>query len=148
MRERRELAGNETERLRQLHMDALVIDTHCDTIWVKSLGEWGLKPPELQAEFAKLQRGGVDVAFYAISGNFGEVGDHLVDNTAYNLWTLDRLYREVEAAGGSVKMARNSADILSAKAAGRASVVCSIEHTLCLLGELGILRMFHRLGLR
>jgi hypothetical protein len=49
----------------------------------------------MQADFPKLRRGGVDVEFCAISGNFGAVGDHLVKNTAYNLWVLDKLHGEI-----------------------------------------------------
>lgn len=48
-------------------MDALVVDTHCDTIWVEHLREWGMRPSEMQANFAKLKKGGVDVEFCAIS---------------------------------------------------------------------------------
>ena len=143
-----DLTQNEMERLTQLHMDALVIDTHCDTIWVKYLKEWGMRPSGLQADFPNLKKGGVDVAFYAISGNFGAVGDHLVNNAAYNLWVLDKLFGETEASDGLVTLAKNSKDILTAEAAGKISVICSIEHSLCLQGELGILRMFHKLGLR
>jgi len=52
------------------------------------------------------------------------------------------------ASNGSVILARNSKDVLEAQSAGKISVICSIEHSLCLQGELGILRMFHKLGLR
>ncbi|MEM2904274.1 MAG: dipeptidase [Candidatus Bathyarchaeia archaeon] len=147
-REHRRVDRAEAERVTELHMGTLVVDAHCDTVWVKSLAEWGVKPPELQADFPKLRRGGVDVAFYAISGNFAEIGDHLVNNTAYNLWVMDRLFRAIEVSNGSVILAQNSEDILAAKAAGKTAIICSMEHTLCLQGELGILRMFHRLGLR
>jgi membrane dipeptidase len=165
---RRNLRQSEIDLLEKIYDETLVIDAHSDTIWVKSLEEWGKKPDFLQADITKLKSGGIDVEFYAISGNFASIGDHLVKNTAYTLWVFDKLYQEISTFVKDVKLAKNSEDIISAKKEDKLSIICAIEHkdiisakkedklsiicaiehSLCLQGEIGILRMFHRLGLR
>jgi membrane dipeptidase len=145
------------ERALRLHMDSVVVDSHCDTIldvmgvdWkssapkkARSLGE---RSTEGQVDIPRLVEGGVDVQIFAmyIEPRYKE-GPLAVKR---GLQMLDALYAEVEKFPDKITLARSYKDILNAVSNHKIAALPSFEGGEPLSGDLGILRMFYRLGLR
>ena len=152
------------------HREALVIDSHNDTI-VNHIrrGNLGLsgKPPKegsrhngtvaflrggfdrsvretpVQIDFEKMKAGGIDVAFFAV-----DVTLAWKNYTTYALDAFGFFDAEVEAHGGQVVVARSAGDIVAAKQAGKLAAVLVVENSDGVEGSLNVLRMLHRVGVR
>lgn len=100
-----------------------------------------------------LRAGGVTAqlsATWTPDGRLSGPHDHSVGNPLLAaLRMLDYLHTEIEGpAGRSVVLVRSAADIDRAKADGRVALLVGMEGTDALADDLGVLRCFHRLGLR
>jgi membrane dipeptidase len=88
--------------------------------------------------------GGVDCQTFAIYTGRQE-GEPWALRTALQM--VDVFDRECEANEGIVQV-RSYSEILEANRAGRVAALLSIEGAEPLMGDLGVLRVFHRLGVR
>ncbi|MCZ6634696.1 MAG: dipeptidase [bacterium] len=146
------------------HRDALVIDSHNDTIVAHIRRRLGLSgnpndrkrvegtvaylreripSQEVQIDFAKMRTGGVDAAFFAV-----DVTRAWKHHLTYALDAFGFFDAEVEAQGGDVVIARSAADIEAAKEASQLAAVLVIENSDGVEGSLHVLRMLYRLGVR
>jgi len=155
---------------RELHRDALVIDSHNDTIVAHirqgnlslARGEEGasgrhsgtiafLRGPggprpgsaPIQIDFPLMRQGGIDAGFFAI-----DVTVAFQNHLAYALDGFGYLLNDIEQSGAEVVIARKSEDILRAKAAGKPAVIMAIEHADCTERSLNIVRALYELGIR
>ena len=64
------------------------------------------------------------------------------------LQLLDTFYTELEANSDKMRLATKADDIEAAKSDGKVAAVLSLEGVEPLAGDLGLLRMFYRLGVR
>ena len=146
------LGKAEEERALRLHRHALVVDTHCDTL-MKLMPEKERKPQPRRLgersdqghiDLPRLVEGGVDCQTFAIY-----TGEH--ENEPWALRTalqmVDLLDRECKANEGIVQV-RSYDEILAANSAGKVAALLSIEGAEPLMGDLGVLRIFHKLGVR
>jgi membrane dipeptidase len=144
-----ELSKMQEERAMRLHKEAIVVDTHCD-----SLGGYlprGRAPPRSfvngsedgQIDLPKLIDGGVTCQTFAM---FTASRAFVPEATLRALQMVDKFY---EMTADPKFMAVTTVDeIKEAKRKDKVSGLLSIEGAEPLMGEIPLLRVFYRLGVR
>jgi membrane dipeptidase len=154
----------------QLHRDALVIDSHNDSIVSHirrgNLSITGREAPHLaplegtvlylrgpleteayawngQINLPKMRAGGIDAAFFAV-----DVTRAWKNNLAYALDALGFFDADLAACGEEMVVARSAADVEAAKAQGKLAAILVVENSDALEGSLNVLRMLFHLGVR
>lgn len=147
-----ELNSRQEERAKRLHKEAIVVDTHCDTLmqflpqrWPRSgqrkLGE---RSESGHIDLPRMVEGGVTCQTFAMyTGNKPIVPDA----TLMALKMVDVFYESINANEGIVSVT-SSEEIIAAKKEGKVCGLLSIEGAEPLMGDLGLLRVFYRLGVR
>lgn len=128
---------------RALHRSSIVIDAHCDTIFVP-FGErhdFAVRSGKGDVDVPRLLDGGVTCQFMAMLVN----DEHRGASRA--LAGLDILHSAMERCP-DLLLATRAADIRAAKAAGKVAALLALESSDALEGEVAALRPFHRLGVR
>ncbi|MCZ6676348.1 MAG: dipeptidase [Candidatus Poribacteria bacterium] len=154
----------------ELHQDALVIDSHNDTIvthirrgnlsisgrtvpnrirhngtiaYLRGPLDAEAREVELQINLPKMRQGGIDAAFFAV-----DVTRAWKNHLAYALDAVGFFESEVETHADEIIIARNAEEIRQAKAAGKLAAILAIENSEGVERSLNILRALHRLGIR
>lgn len=151
---------------RELHRDALIIDSHNDSIPAGVSSRRGLTgaptrhagagtiaqlrgafpgPPEgarTQLDLQRMRDGGIDAAFFAVC-----VTRAWNNHAAYALDGFGILIAEA-AADDRFRIARTAGDITAAKRDGAAAAILALEDSDGLERSLNILTALHALGLR
>lgn len=130
-----------------LHRRSIVIDAHCDTALLAAEGHYNLaeRHDDHHLDFPRMREGGVTAQVFAV---FVDARYLPAQATRRALQVIDAMYRQVEAADGNARFVTRAADIEAAKADGTLGVILGLEGAEALEGDLGVLRMFHRLGVR
>ena len=135
-----------------LHQQSIVIDGHCDTLLRLKTQEQGLAPylPEFdvdrgQVDLVRLQAGGVTAQNFACFVR-PRLGPAQAAHETLRL--LDLFYRYQEAHAGELSLATCAADVERAKAEGKVAGLLSMEGAEGLEGDLSVLRLMYRLGVR
>ncbi len=130
-----------------LHRRSIVIDAHCDTALLAAEGNYDLaeRHSDHHLDFPRMREGGVTAQVFAV---FVEARYLPAQATRRALQVIDAMYRQVEASNGNARFVTRAADIEAAKADGALGVILGLEGAEALEGDLGVLRMFHRLGVR
>lgn len=130
-----------------LHYNSIIFDGHCDTLLEVLDGKRRLneRSTEGHIDLPRLREGGVTAQVFAIF-----IEDKYLPAKAarQTLRLLDVLYNELAANTDSLVLATRAEDIERAKQTGKVAAVVGIEGAESLEGELGLLRIFHRLGVR
>jgi membrane dipeptidase len=129
-----------------LHQDALIWDAHRDVaceapIHKRFLQGWMI---ECDMHLPLLRAGGIDAEIYAIC----VAPERDLPPTAQALKELDFIMTTLEQNRDTTRLATTTADVLAAKAEGKLAVLLSLEGAEPIMQELGLLRMFYRLGFR
>ncbi|MGQ9625577.1 MAG: dipeptidase [Anaerolineae bacterium] len=130
-----------------LHKESIVFDAHCDTLLEVLDGKRRLaeRAEKGHVDLPRLKEGGVTAQIFAIFAR----QQYLPSGAAKEaLRILDTFYRELKANEESLLLAISAADIERAKREGKVAAILSLEGAEALEGDLGVLRMFHRLGVR
>ena len=130
-----------------LHKESIVFDAHCDTLLEVLDGKRNLaeRAEKGHVDLPRLKEGGVTAQIFAIFAR----QQYLPSGAAKEaLRILDTFYRELKANEESFLLATSAADIERAKREGKVAAILSLEGAEALEGDLGVLRMFHRLGVR
>ena len=132
-----------TEQALALHRDSIVVDGHCDTILAAASQQrdFTQRSESGDVDVPRLLEGGVTAQFMALC----VTDEHRGAVTA--LAGTDSLFAALGRCP-ELLLARTAADIRQAKAAGKVAAILALESSDALEGELGALRLFHRLGLR
>ncbi len=147
-----ELTKAQEDRAMKLHKEAIVVDTHCDTLGQFLRQTWPRRPPRKLGErsdqghidLPRLVEGGVTCQTFAMyTGNKAIVPDA----TLRALQMVDIFYSEIEANDGIVSVTTPD-EIVSAKEEGMVAALLSIEGAEPLMGDVGLLRVFYKLGVR
>ncbi len=150
----------------ELHRDALVIDSHNDTIvmhirrgnrsvagtasGVRHRGtvatlcdplDLAARGPGVQIDVPKMRSGGIDAGFFAVDVTLARQNQLAYALDAFGFFTM-------ECADSGVDIVRSAGDVRKARDAGRPSAILAIENSDALEGSLNILRMFHEIGVR
>ena len=145
-----ELTKAQEERAQRIHKDAIVIDTHCDTLMAyipkrgrpqRSLSE---RSEHGHIDLPRMIEGGVTCQTFAIyTGNRPIVPDA----TLKAMKMVDVFYEGIEA-NDDIFAVTSADEIVAAKKAGKTTGLLSIEGAEPLMGDIGLLRVFYRLGVR
>ncbi len=133
---------------RDLHRDALVFDAHVHIINRQFYegGDIAARYSNGQVDLPRMEEGGVDALFFSLFTD-----EHYYPGrfeTKHALRLVDLALRQIEAHHERIELARNAADIERIAGAGKIAAVLDLEGSIDLDGDLGVLRTFHRLGLR
>jgi len=144
------------QRVSSLHASSIVFDGHCDTLLSIRDGERRLaerreSQPQgdithsLHIDLPRLREGGVTAQIFAC---FVRARYLPADATNEALRLIDAFYRSVEENTDALLPATTASDVERAKVEGKVAGVLSLEGAEGLEGDLAVLRLFHRLGLR
>ena len=130
------------------HKRALVVDGHVhliNAVFNQGIDPW--KPQETGTfDYARAAKGGLDV-----------VVEQLYIEDAYNRYNyttkqacrlIETFYRVAEMHHDRMELARTSADVRRIVASGKLAVILALEGGFDMEGDLDVLRLFHRLGVR
>jgi len=132
---------------RKLHQESIVFDGHCDTLLAVLTGKrrLGERSNEGHLDLPRMREGGVTAQIFAICTCSGRLPGGPLKQA---LRMLDAFYRELEANPHSLILATSAADVERAKEEGKVAAILGLEGAEPLEGDLGVLRMLHRLGVR
>lgn len=145
-----------SERAKAIHFSSLVFDAHCDTVLRVldhgvDLGRRGDTGPGEGSEtchidIPRLREGGVGAQVFACYVS----PDYIVTKGAAHraLQLLDAMHGQFARHGGVMELAYTAADIERLHTAGKVAVVLGVEGGQAIEGDLALLRIFHRLGVR
>ncbi|WP_027363758.1 dipeptidase [Desulfotruncus alcoholivorax] len=124
----------------------LVVDGHCDTLTViesqnRTLGEYSKVG---QLDLQRMRSTGVDVQLFAIFINPKDKDMALKKCLYY----IDKFYSELYQNSEIIEHALNVRDICRINSQGKLAALLSIEGGECLSGDLAVLRVLYRLGVR
>ena len=132
----------------RLHDELIVVDGHVhmtNSVFHQGIDPW--KPQSVGTfDYARAEQGGLDVAI-----------EHLYIEDAYNKYNytvkqacrlIETFYRVLEANKDKMDLALTSQDVRRIVAQGKIAVVLALEGGFDMEGDLDVLRMFHRLGVR
>ncbi len=129
-----------------LHRDSIIVDAHCDALLCAAAGERRLGERSTLGQFdlPRAREGGVSAEFLAMYIDPARPGS----GCHQALGLVDTFYREIEASPDLAMLATTTDDIVRAKDAGKVALILSMEGAEGLDGDLGVLRVLGRLGLR
>ncbi len=151
------LSKKEEDRALSIHSTSIVVDTHNDTIGNMMVGPasrmrdfslkraLGERSDEGQIDIPRIKEGGVDCLVFAMC----------VTNPIYRarrlrrlLQMLDVFYSEVERNSERIALTSTYQDIIDTVKSGKIAAVISVEGGEALEGDIGVLRMLYKLGVR
>lgn len=146
------LSDAQEERAMRLHKEAIIVDTHCDTLMHFLPQPWGSPPARTLGErsdrghidLPRMIEGGVTCQTFAIYTGRAPV---VPEATFKALQMVDKFYEGMEKNPEIVAVTRHD-EIVKAKKEGKVTGLLSIEGAEPLMGDLALLRVFYRLGVR
>lgn len=147
----------EEERASTVHKKAIVVDTHNDTFQDMMAGPvphaleyslrrtLGIRSDQGQIDLPRIQEGGVDCLIFAMVVSRGIYRGRRLRRL---LQMLDVFYSEVEENSDKIALATTYREVMNTVKKGKVAAILSIEGGEALEGELGVLRMVYKLGVR
>jgi membrane dipeptidase len=135
-------------RARRLHQDAFVFDGHVHIINRQFYlgGDIGQRYKDGQVDLPRIREGGVDAFLFTLYVQEQYYPQRF--ETRQLLRLMDLAFRQIEGNRDRIELALDAGDIERIHRAGKIAAVLDLEGGFDLDGDLGVLRMFHRLGLR
>ncbi len=132
---------------KDIHQKAIVFDGHCDTILEimnhkRTLRE---KSATGHLDLSGMKKGGVNVQFFAVFIEELYKPDSSLKRT---LQLIDCIYREIEKNRDDISLVTNYKQIEEVTKSGKIAAILSVEGGEALEGDLGVLRVLYRLGVR
>lgn len=137
--------GSVRPEARRIHEQAIVIDTHMDTLQrvLMQHADLGVRSKEGQADLDRFKEGGVDAQFFAVWIDPMYAPYHAARRT---LQLIDAMQGVLEKYPQRIELARTSADIRRIIASGRLAALMGIEGGHAIQNDLSLLRTYKRLG--
>jgi membrane dipeptidase len=141
-------AAQVSERAKALHQDAFVLDAHVHMINRQFYhgGDFGQRLAGGHVDLPRMQEGGVDALFFSLY-----VPEEYYPSryeTKQTLRLIDLALEQIKKNNDRIELALNASDIERINREGKIAAVLDLEGGFDLDGDLGVLRNFHRLGLR
>ena len=131
---------------KELHRDAFVLDSHCDTPMLLMDGKrLDIRSDKGHIDYIRMREGGVDAAFFAIYTS-GQLEPDTSTRTALQM--IAKTYDSVKENGDKVAFAYSAEDALKNKSKGLISIFLGIENGSPVQTDLSLLRLFYDLGVR
>jgi membrane dipeptidase len=134
-------------KARQIHQKAIVFDGHCDTILEVMNHKRTLEKKSTTGhlDIPRMKEGGINVQFFAVFIEDIYKPDRSLKRT---LQLIDCFYREIEKNQDDISLVTNYNQIKEVNRVGKIAAILSIEGGEALEGDLGVLRVLYRLGVR
>ena len=134
------------EKAESIHRNSIIIDGHCDTLGRVLEGQrrLGDRSHLGQLDLHRAIEGGLTLQFMATYASPKRPGT----GPRQTLQFIDVFYQELESYSDSAVQAVNTDDVRRAKDGGKVALMLSMEGAEGLEGDLGLLRTYHRLGVR
>lgn len=131
----------------QLLHTAFVCDGHADTFRniVKKGGDFLRGEGGWHCSLPRMRQGGLNLQIEAVYTSLEEVGPV---GTAVALQVFEKIHQTVDASGGRLRLVRSRTQLAELITGGGQGVLISLEGVDPLLGNLDLLDVFYRLGLR
>ncbi|MEG0891387.1 MAG: dipeptidase [Bacteroidales bacterium] len=131
---------------KQLHKEAFVIDSHCDTPLALINGiNPGTRNKTGHVDFIRMKEGGVDASFFAIYTSNKLMPD---EATRRALQLLAQVYDAVDNNCDKVGLALSVRDGRELKSKGLVAIFIGMENGLPIQKDLSLLRLFYKMGVR
>src|SRR5689334_8126467 len=140
--------GQVSERAKQLHERAIVIDTHADTtqrLLFDKTFDIGLRNKDGNIDIPRMREGGLDALFFSIWVPPQITGPPAVKRA---LDLIDRVREMVQAHPKDLTLATTAADVRRAAADHKIAVLMGMEGGHIIDDDLALLRMYAALGVR
>ena len=137
-----------TQRARDLHFSSIVVDTHSDSIgWVLDRGEdLADDISGRQVTLPKMRQGGLTAQFFAAWSNPVRYPQEAAIRRT--LGFIDALRQACDRNAGQIEIALTAADVRRLKAEDKLAAVVCVEGGHSIEDDLGVLRVYHDLGVR
>jgi len=134
-------------KAKQIHQKAIVFDGHCDTILEVMNHKRTLEKKSTTGhlDIPRMKEGGIDVQVFAVFIEDIYKPDRALKRT---LQLIDCFYREMKKNRDDISLVTNYNQIEKINRAGKIAAILSIEGGEALEGDLGVLRILYRLGVR
>lgn len=147
-----ELSDAQEERAMRLHKEAIVVDTHCDTLMQFLHQGWPNPPARKLGErsdrghidLPRMIEGGVTCQTFAIYTGRRAI---VPEASLMAMKMVDKFYTEIEANPEIVAVTTHD-EIVAAKKAGKVCGLLSLEGAEPLMGDIALLRVYYKLGMR
>jgi len=142
------LAAQVSERAAKLHREAFVFDGHVHMMnrQLYHGGDFGQRLPDGQVDLPRMIAGGVDALLFTVYVT--EKYYPARYETKQVLRLLDLAHAQIEHNKDRIEIALNASDIERINRQGKVAAVLDLEGGFDLDGDLGVLRMLYKLGLR
>ncbi len=132
---------------KQIHQKATVFDGHCDTILeiINHKRSLGNRASTGHLDIPRLKEGGVNIQVFAVFIEDIYKPDRSLKRT---LQLIDCFYKEIKKNQDDISLVINYNQIKEVNRAGKIAAILSIEGGEALEGDLGVLRVLYRLGVR
>jgi membrane dipeptidase len=139
--------ADDLERAKRIHKEAIGIDSHIDTIqWViYQDADLSQRHSTYHVDFPRLREGGMLASYFALYVPTYYPGSEAVRRI---LQLRDAMQQVLDANPDKIELAYNASDIVRIHKAGRIAALLTIESGHAIADDLGVLRMFYRLGVR
>jgi membrane dipeptidase len=147
-----DLNKSQEDRALRLHKEAVIVDTHCDTLMHLLPQPWGM--PEARKLGERSERGHIDLPRMIEGGVTCQTfaiytgrRPFVPEAPLIAMQMVDKFYSEIEVNNDIIAVT-TSEEILNAKIEGKVCGLLSMEGAEPLMGDLAALRIFYRLGVR
>jgi len=135
----------------QLHKSSIIFDAHCDFLHeaVNNDRRFDVWFPERHLDLPRLQQGGVTAQVFALFCVCeDETGTPRLDPTAEALRQFEAFYDMVDRNADGFLAAACAGDVERAKSEGKVAGILSLEGVEPLAGDIRLLKLFFRMGVR
>jgi len=131
----------------ELNRSSFVFDTHNDTLMrvVDQEIDLGVRLNEGHIDIPRIREGGTDALIFACYTS-PDLMPHQCATRALKM--VDAMYKQIELHPNDLELALTTSDIERVTHAGKIAAVLAIEGGHTIEDDLGILRMFYKLGVR
>lgn len=130
-----------------VHSRSIVVDTHNDVLqrMINEDVDIRQRLTDGHSDLDRFAEGGVDAQFFSVWPDPIYGSDHSARRV---LQQIDALYQLLDAAPGRIELATTTAGVRRIVSEGKLAALMGIEGGHAIEDDLGVLRMFHRLGVR
>lgn len=137
-----------SDRAASLHRRALVLDTHADTpqrLLFDKAFDLGRRDADGHVDIPRMREGGLDAVFFSIWMPSTLTGPPAVKRS---LRLIDSVHEALRRSSKDLSLATGVAEVRKAVADGKVAILMGMEGGHMIDDDLGVLRMYARLGVR